>query len=178
MFFLFTDCHFMQFIQGLYTDHMMAGMPPDSFCSVNGSFLLESVQELKKADAAEEEIHRREAAQGMLHLHDTAVTGKSMSIFWEDTVCGCWCLQMKNTTKVLHTQGLPALRPRTQGKKPKNRTSQYPNCLHVLKYVQLKRSELKGEWSHWGTNGLKTSASCCGRTLKICKLSYFTERTI
>lgn len=74
--FYFTDCHFMQIMQGVYTDHLTADMPPDSICTVNGAYILQGVQELKDGDAHEEEMHRCEAAQGMLHLQDIGGTGK------------------------------------------------------------------------------------------------------
>ncbi len=71
----------MQIMQGLFTDHMTADMLPDSICSTSGMYVLTGVQELKDGDAAEEEMHRREAAQGMLHLQDTTATAsKSESI--------------------------------------------------------------------------------------------------
>ncbi len=71
----------MQIMQGLYTDHMTADMPPDSICSTNGTYVLTGVQELKDGDAAEEEMHRCKATQGMLHLQDaTGTATKSESI--------------------------------------------------------------------------------------------------
>ena len=86
------DRHFMQIMQGVYTDHITADMPPDSICSVSGTYVLTGVQELKDGDAAEEEMHRREAAQGMLHLQDpTATVTKSESIVINYFVCKQEC---------------------------------------------------------------------------------------
>ena len=113
----FTDRHLMQIMQGVYTDHMTADMPPDSICSISGSYVLTGVKQLKDGDAAEEEMHRREAAQGMLHLQDApgTVTKSELIFIMVDAKRKFLC------TPIFHTQGLRAALKKAQWRNQRNK---------------------------------------------------------
>ena len=68
---MFSDLEFVQYINAVYTDTLAMGKAPDGIRAITADEVLDNIRKLKQGSAIDEEIHRREAAEGMLNLQNS-----------------------------------------------------------------------------------------------------------